>query len=41
MTRKKDGTGAVDWKAIMAGQTGFLKPLVQEVLQQVLEADPI
>ena len=39
MTRKKDNASAVDWKAIMAGQTDVLKPLVQEVLQQVLEAE--
>jgi len=25
MTRKKDSASAVDWKAIMAGQTDFLK----------------
>ena len=39
MTRKKDNASAVDWKAIMEGQKDFLKPLVQEVLQQVLEAE--
>ena len=39
MTRKKDNASAVDRKAIMEGQKDFLKPLVQEVLQQVLEAE--
>ena len=39
MTRKKDNASAVDWKANMEGQKDFLKPLVQEVLQQVLEAE--
>ncbi len=39
MTQKKDNASAVDRKAIMEGQKDFLKPLVQEVLQQVLEAE--
>jgi hypothetical protein len=29
----------VDWKALMAGPEGFLRPLIQEVVQQVLEAE--
>ena len=39
MTEKKRNTSAVEWKAIMEGQKDFLKPLVQEVVQQVLEAE--
>lgn len=39
MTRKKDSAKRVDWKALMAGQEDFLRPLVQEVIQQVLEAE--
>ena len=39
MTKKNDNTSAIDWKAMMEEQRDFLKPLVQEVLQQVLEAE--
>jgi putative transposase len=39
MTEKKRNTSNVDWKAVMEGQEDFLKPLVQEVVQQVLEAE--
>lgn len=39
MTRKKDSANKPDWKALMAGQEDFLRPLVQEVVQQVLEAE--
>jgi transposase-like protein len=39
MTRKKDSAKKVDWKALMAGQEDFLRPLIQEVIQQVLEAE--
>lgn len=39
MTEKKRNTSDVDWKAVMEGQEDFLKPLVQEVVQQVLEAE--
>jgi putative transposase len=39
MTGKKGNRSAVDWKAVMEGQADFLKPLVQEVVQQVLEAE--
>ena len=41
MTRMKGNTSAVEWKAIMEGQKDFLKPLVQEVVQQVLEAEMV
>jgi transposase-like protein len=39
MTREKDSAKRVDWKALMAGQEDFLRLLVQEVIQQVLEAE--
>ena len=39
MTEKKSNTSKVDWKAVIEGQENFLKPLVKEVLQQVLEAE--
>ena len=39
MTEKKRNTSTVDWKAVIEGQRDFLKPLVQEVIQQVLEAE--
>lgn len=39
MTRKKDSAKQIDWKELMSGQEDFLRPLVQEVIQQVLEAE--
>lgn len=39
MTRKQDNAQKQNWKDLMAGQTDFLKPLVQEVVQQVLELE--
>jgi hypothetical protein len=39
MTRKKDGAKRVDREEGMAGQEDFLRPLIQEVVQQVLEAE--
>lgn len=41
MTRGKANTSVVDWKAVMGRQEDFLKPLIQEVLQQVLEAEMV
>jgi putative transposase len=38
MTRKKD-SARTDWKAVMAEDPDFMKGLVREVLQQVLEAE--
>jgi transposase-like protein len=29
----------MDWKAMMAEQQDFLRPLIREVLQQVMEAE--
>ena len=39
MTRKKDSSKRLDWKALLEGQEEFLRPLIQEVVQQVLEAE--
>ena len=39
MTRKQDSSKRTDWKELMAGQEDFLRPLIQEVIQQVLEAE--
>jgi putative transposase len=39
MTRKQDNAKKPDWKALMVDQEDFLRPLVQEVVQQVLEAE--
>ena len=39
MTRKQDSAKQTNWKELMAGQEDFLRPLIQEVLQQVLEAE--
>jgi putative transposase len=38
MTRKKD-TAKPDWKEVMAADEDFMKALIQEVVQQVLEAE--
>jgi putative transposase len=39
MTRKQNSAKKPDWKEMMAEQPEFLRPLVQEVLQQILEAE--
>jgi transposase-like protein len=39
MTRKQNSAKKVDWKEMMAEQPDFLRPLIQEVLQQILEAE--
>jgi putative transposase len=39
MTRKQNNAKKLDWKEMMAEQPDFLRPLVQEVLQQILEAE--
>jgi len=39
MTRKQNNAKQINWKALMAEQSDFLRPLVQEVVQQVLEAE--
>lgn len=39
MTRKQNSAKKVDWKEMIAEQPDFLRPLIQEVLQQILEAE--
>jgi transposase-like protein len=39
MTRGQNSAGKQSWKELMANEPDFLKPLVQEVVQQVLEAE--
>jgi putative transposase len=39
MTRRQDSAKRTDWKELMAGQEDFLRPLIQEVVRQVLEAE--
>src|SRR4028119_2520496 len=39
MTRKQNSAKKADWKEMLAEQPDFLRPLVQELLQQVLEAE--
>jgi transposase-like protein len=39
MTRKQDNAKRRNWKASMAQQEDFLRPLIQEVVQQVLEGE--
>jgi putative transposase len=39
MTRKQNSAKQINWKEVMAEQDDFLRPLVQEVVQQVLEAE--
>ena len=41
MTRRKINTSTINWKEVIEGQRDFLKPLVQEVVQQVLEAEMV
>lgn len=39
MTRKQDSAKMAQWKELLAEQQDFLRPLIQEVVQQVLEAE--
>jgi putative transposase len=39
MTRKQNSAKQINWKEVLAEQGDFLRPLVQEVVQQVLEAE--
>lgn len=39
MTRKQNNAKEPDWKALLAEEADFLRPLVQEVVQQVMEAE--
>ena len=38
MTRKQNTAKQINWKELMAEGNDFLRPLVQEIVQQVLEA---
>ena len=39
MTRKQDNAPKANWKELNREQEDFLRPLVQEIVQQVLEAE--
>jgi transposase-like protein len=39
MTRRKNNAEKQNWKELLASEADFLRPVVQEVLQQVLEAE--
>ena len=39
MTRKQNSAKQAGWKEVMGGQEDFLRPLIREVLQQVMEAE--
>jgi len=39
MTQRKDKADGVKWKELIGDQQDFLRPLVGEVIQQVLEAE--
>jgi putative transposase len=39
MARKKDNAGERNWKDLIGENPDFLRPLVQEVIQQVLESE--
>jgi len=39
MTRKQDSAKKTNWKELMAEQEDFLRPLIREILQQVLETE--
>jgi putative transposase len=39
MTRKQNNAKELDWKVLLAEQQDFLRPLVQEIMQQVMEAE--
>ena len=39
MTQRKDKAERTKWKELIGDQEDFLRPLVREVIQQVLEAE--
>ena len=39
MTRKQNTAKTINWKELMAEQEDFLRPLIEEVIQQVLEGE--
>jgi putative transposase len=39
MTRKKDNAAKPDWQELLRSEEDFLRPLLREIVQQVLEAE--
>ena len=39
MPRKQNSAKKLEWKEVLAGQEDFLRPMIREVVQQVLEAE--
>ena len=39
MTQRKDKADRIKWKELIGNQEDFLRPLVREVIQHVLEAE--
>jgi len=39
MPRRQNSANKLEWKELMAGQEDFLRPLIREIMQQVLEAE--
>ena len=39
MPRRQNSAKKLEWKEVLAGQEDFLRPLIREVIQQVLEAE--
>ena len=39
MTRKQDSAKRANWKEVVAEQEDFLRPLIREVLQDVMETE--
>jgi putative transposase len=39
MTRKKDNAGKLNWQELLRSEEDFLRPLLREIVQQVLEAE--
>ena len=39
MPRKQNSAKKLEWKEVLAGQEDYLRPLIREVIQQVLEAE--
>lgn len=39
MPRRQNSAKKLEWKEVLAGQGDFLRPLIREVIQQVLEAE--
>jgi transposase-like protein len=39
MPRRKNSAKKLEWKEVLAGQEDFLRPLIREVIQEVMEAE--